>query len=57
MEVLLCPEEMEPGLHPEVPVEVVEWEAAGPAPDRAVTASARVAGKRWFTSREHPVIT
>jgi hypothetical protein len=56
MEVLLCLEEMEPDLHPEVPGEVVGWGAAGLAPGQAVTVSARAAVRRCLTSWEHHAI-
>ena len=51
----LCQEEMEPGLQLDEDSEAVGWAEADLAPDLAGTVSVPVAGKWWFTSREHPV--
>ena len=52
---LLCQEEMEPALQLDRDSEAVEWGEIDLAPDLAGTVSVPVAGKWWFTSREHPV--
>ena len=55
LEVLLCLEEMEPGLPSGRGKEEVAWVAAVPVPDLEETVSVPAVVRRYPTGREHPV--